>query len=114
MIALTVGTALALAALAFVLAPLFKESDYADRLPAPGMIVDASNAEIEALREIEFDHETGKLSDTDYAELQVEYTGRAVQAMRAEAGSRVACPSCGPRPEVDAAYCSQCGRALAL
>ena len=36
-----------------------------------------------ALREIEFDRATGKLSDTDYAELKSRYTERALAAMRA-------------------------------
>jgi hypothetical protein len=90
-----------------------------------------------ALKEIEFDRETGKLSDEDYAFLKAKYTGAALQALRAEspeaAGSadvealiaaRVralrsaatsappgapACSSCGPRPEPDAVFCSTCG-----
>ena len=86
------------------------------------------------LREIEFDRATGKLSDTDYAELKADYTRRAVDAMRAEDRERagmgdapadpveaairrarrdvVECAQCGPRPEPDATYCSECGRFL--
>jgi hypothetical protein len=37
-----------------------------------------------ALKEIEFDRETGKLSDEDYAFLKGKYTGAALEAMRAE------------------------------
>jgi hypothetical protein len=37
-----------------------------------------------ALREIEFDRATGKLSDEDYAQLKGEYTGRALTILRAE------------------------------
>jgi double zinc ribbon protein len=37
-----------------------------------------------ALKEIEFDRETGKLSDEDYAFLKGKYTGVAVDALRAE------------------------------
>ena len=82
-----------------------------------------------ALREIEFDRATGKLSDTDYAELRARYTERALDAMRlADVPSDVtdpveavvlayrarlkACVECGPRPEPDAIYCSHCGRYL--
>lgn len=90
-----------------------------------------------ALREIEFDRETGKLSDADYAFLKARYAARAIDAMRDEdaaapgggAGveamiaARVerlraapadgaGCPRCGPRPEVDALWCSSCGMAL--
>ena len=38
-----------------------------------------------ALKEIEFDRETGKLSDEDYAFLKSKYTGVALEALRAEA-----------------------------
>ena len=88
-----------------------------------------------ALREIEFDRATGKLSDDDYASLKAKYAALALEAMgseeaqgssaepegsadRAEALIREAadhtavCPVCGPRPEDDAAFCSQCGRPL--
>jgi Double zinc ribbon len=37
-----------------------------------------------ALKEIEFDRETGKLSDEDYAFLKGRYTGVALEALRAE------------------------------
>lgn len=37
-----------------------------------------------ALKEIEFDRETGKLSDEDYAMLKGKYTGAALEALRAE------------------------------
>lgn len=95
-----------------------------------------------ALKEIEFDRETGKLSDGDYAMLKARYTERAIEAMRQEEGAAapapadvegliaarverlraegggvaaavaVSCPTCGPRPEVDALWCSTCGEAL--
>lgn len=102
-----------------------------------------------ALKEIEFDRETGKLSDADYELLKSKYTGLALEALRAEEASvdertgagdveamiaaRVrtlrfaatspspgspdtapTCPSCGPRPELDALICSSCGTRLPL
>lgn len=127
--ALIVGTVLAIGALAFVLYPLFVET-----APAPVRVEDsaaqAANAAeqdaIVALREIEFDRATGKLSDSDYDELRVRYTERALQAMRSGEGTAVdadpieaavlayrarmvACSRCGPRPEPGAIYCSDCG-----
>jgi Double zinc ribbon len=89
-----------------------------------------------ALKEIEFDRETGKLSDADYQYLKAKYTAEALEMLRAEEGARTpgdveamiahrvralrsavaaappgarTCPSCGPRPEPDAMYCSSCG-----
>ena len=102
-----------------------------------------------ALKEIEFDRETGKLSDEDYAFLKSKYTGAALEALRVESAEAVArpepgeggggggveamiaarvralrsaatsappgapvCPTCGPRPESDAVFCSTCGQRL--
>lgn len=128
MIALTVGTVLALVALAYVLAPLFSDpvTPRAD-LGDPTLPSEAANA-VATLREIEFDRATGKLSDSDYATLKASYTGAALAALRAEAreneqvdaapassderASLSVCPTCGPRPEPDAIYCSSCGRHL--
>ena len=83
-----------------------------------------------ALREIEFDRATGKLSETDYAELRKTYADRALRELRGanvtlsepadpiEARVRTyrlshrECATCGLRPEVDAIYCSTCGTYL--
>lgn len=69
-----------------------------------------------ALKEIEFDRETGKLSDADYEMLKARYTTRALAALRDEPGSAAApgpaCPTCGLRPEEDAVFCSSCGGRL--
>ncbi|MDZ4864655.1 MAG: zinc ribbon domain-containing protein [Gemmatimonadota bacterium] len=97
-----------------------------------------------ALREIEFDKATGKLSDDDYASLKAKYTAEALVVLRNEAaaprpaaasaagtevdavegliaqrvrqlqGQAVKCPGCGPRPEGDAIFCSHCGRSLTI
>jgi hypothetical protein len=48
-----------------------------------------------ALKEIEFDRETGKLSDEDYAFLKGKYTGAALEALRAEAAESAARPGTG-------------------
>jgi hypothetical protein len=40
-----------------------------------------------ALKEIEFDRETGKLSDSDYEFLKGKYTARALDALRQEEGA---------------------------
>jgi hypothetical protein len=91
---------------------------------------------LSALKEIEFDQATGKLSDEDYVMLKGKYTAQALEALRAEDGPPVAddlenliaarahairaegpsattCPHCGPCPEPDALFCDQCGTRLA-
>jgi hypothetical protein len=110
--ALLVGTVLALGALSFVLYPLFRggppvASPTPDSQSSDG---EPDNPALDALREIEFDRQTGKLSDADYAALKETYTQRAVSVMRAGGGP--VCATCGPRPESDALYCSNCGARL--
>jgi len=110
---LLLGTLLALGALSFVLYPLFMSGPPAASARPERHEDDgepARNPALDALREIEFDRETGKLSDADYKALKETYTQRAVTAMRAH-GSAV-CATCGPRPETDALFCSNCGMPL--
>lgn len=130
MLALLVGTVLALGALAFVLHPIF--ADAVPGSPGPVIRTEPTDTEraVDALREVEFDRATGKLSDADYVELKAACTADAVLAMRRDdasgiqgdaaeeliaryRGSVVTCPSCGERPESAAAFCSNCGRRLA-
>ncbi|MDQ6633394.1 MAG: zinc ribbon domain-containing protein [Gemmatimonadota bacterium] len=131
MLALIIGTALAVGALAYVLFPLLAGAIIAPvrRGTTRREAADAVGSEaIVALREIEFDRATGKLSDADYEELRARYTERALQAMRAGSDSSgdaaeaavlayrerlKHCSRCGPRPEPDAVYCSTCGLYLA-
>jgi hypothetical protein len=113
--ALVVGTLLALGALSFVLYPLFIAGPLTEPrqagLPSPSTQSTSRNSALDVLREIEFDRETGKLSDADYEALKSTYTQAAVEAMRA--GDLPICPTCGPRPEKDAIFCSNCGALLA-
>ena len=95
-----------------------------------------------ALKEIEFDRATGKLSEDDYQFLKAKYAQQALAALDAEAPAQAnaltavaespadvesliaararairaasasrapTCPTCGPRPETDAVFCSDCG-----
>ncbi len=84
---LIVGTLLALGALALVLWPLVSDSSGEPRRnPEPASDADkyeaASSPSVIALREIEFDRATGKLSDADYDDLRQRYTRQAIEEMR--------------------------------
>lgn len=138
---LAIGIVLALLALAVVLAPVLGAEEEAAR-PAPRRRVDAllpddvvEGSAIVALREIEFDRATEKISDADYEALRQRYTAAALAELRARDGAVAAapapsaaraedlaeriigkykpadraCATCGPRPEPDALYCSTCG-----
>ncbi|MFN2637963.1 MAG: hypothetical protein ABR585_13135 [Gemmatimonadaceae bacterium] len=109
MTALLVGTALAVASLVFVLYPLLK----GDVSVTPKRLRPLAKHEsyaVAALRELEFDRQTGKISDADYEPLKARYTEQALAVMRA--GNVPVCERCGPRPELDAEYCSRCGALL--
>src|SRR5213594_808550 len=74
-----------LAVLWLVLQPLINPRPHA---PLPAEPVDSEETPkgvaLTALREIEFDRETGKLSDPDYHLLKTKYTAAALEALRAE------------------------------
>ncbi len=128
---LALGIVLSAVAVYFVLRPVL----------SPVLPPDRSDAQIEgedsqddfsrravalrALKEIEFDRATGKLSDADYDALKRKYTAEALVALREDtatplpvatrptpSGATIACPKDGPRPERDARFCSACGRRL--
>ena len=135
MSAIILGAVLALVALAFVLYPLFAPAPRAHRVLPPDAPPAAGGAHLTpereralaALHEIEFEHDTGKLSDSDYARLRAEYARIAAIPsgadgagddpvegyIRAYRALHPVCPTCGPRPEPEARYCSACGRDLA-
>ena len=137
-----IGIALALMALAIVLAPVFSDEAPAELRPAhrrtPKLEIDdepVPGSAIEALREIEFDRATGKLSDDDYDGMKSRYTVQALVELRAQdaaedrevrssptdlaerlvkkyrPGSTI-CHTHGLRPEADALFCSECGAYL--
>ena len=142
MIPLLVGSGLAVLALVYVMVPLVRASGAGALRPAAladGRAEPDEASAVEALREIEFDRATGKLSDEDYAALRATYAPRAVAELKAREEASVgtvaasgaglddpaerliarvkarasACPTCGPRPEPDALFCSDCGHCLA-
>jgi ribosomal protein L40E len=139
-LALAVGCTLAAGAVWFVLIPIVRPSPESADAPAPWDAGDDPDDDLRpravalrALKEIEFDRATGKLSDADYALLKTQYTNEALIAMREDAGNGEGgmgsvppvrpplpiphfpiqvCPTHGARPESDATFCSTCGRRL--
>lgn len=136
MIEIILALVVALAVLVIVLQPLLfpLKADVPSpesRVPSPEET--ERGISLLALHEIEFDRETGKLSDEDYADLKARYTARALEALRAEEAEpdidqvidararairaandpdALRCRTCGPRPEPDAVFCSTCGQRL--
>ena len=75
-------------ALWLLLQPLIKPPR---RLPPPPEPIDLEETPkgvaLSALKEIEFDRETGKLSDQDYQLLKSRYTAAALEALRDDSGA---------------------------
>jgi hypothetical protein len=99
--ALVLGAVLALIAVAFVARPFLREpapaSDRLDELdPAARArldLVEERDRVLAALKELEFDHRTGKVTDEDYREQIGPLRRRAAETLRAlESGA-------GPRRE---------------
>ena len=88
--ALLVGALLAIGAVVLVAAPFLREPAPADdRLSAPDAsqrrrlaLAEERDRALAALKELEFDHRTGKVSDDDYRELVVDLRRRAAETLR--------------------------------
>ena len=133
---LALGLALSAAAVFFVLRPILSPPllsaapSLEDEVEDPEDDLSPRTVALRALKEIEFDRATGKLSDADYDALNAKYTAEALTALRADSApalgdtpavsrpravapaARAACPTHGIRPEAGARYCSACGRRL--
>ncbi len=73
---------------------------------------------LDALRELEFEYETGKMADIDYNRLRAYWANEAIEARDSlgESGDRPVegeCPVCGAGLRAGAKFCSRCGQATA-
>ncbi|MFL5982699.1 MAG: hypothetical protein ACJ74R_13425 [Gaiellaceae bacterium] len=88
--ALVFGALLAVGAVVLVAVPFLREPAPADdRLVAPDasqqrrlVLAEERDRALSALKELEFDHRTGKVSDDDYRELVVVLRRRAAETLR--------------------------------
>jgi hypothetical protein len=89
--ALVLGALLAAACVVFVARPFLREPDPAlDRVDEPDeaerralALAEERDRALAALKELEFDHRTGKVSDEDYRALVGPLRARALAALRA-------------------------------
>lgn len=74
---------------------------------------------LDALRELEFEYETGKMAESDYQKLRAHWAAEAIEARDAlgETSGRVVtggeCPVCGAAVKSGARFCSRCGESIA-
>ncbi len=145
------GAVVAAVALGAVLEPLLRDRQVGRRVVTTPIDDDEEDAlDLEetgsakvrallALREIEFDRATGKLSDADYTMLKRKYSQAALEAIKeerakgeavsasgpelddaealiskAKAQRQSACPTCRSGLEPGSIFCSTCGRSLTV
>ena len=108
---------------AVLVAPLLDRQPRSGRAAAePG---ERLGEALDALRELEFEHETGKIDDADYRKLRSEYAAVAIAARdagatapagaddRRRSGEGAACGVCGAPTAPTASFCSRCGTPVA-
>ncbi len=134
-----VGMVLIVAATgALILWPLFRRADSWSGETAAPPLGDTQEKDkdmaLAAIRELEFDHATGKISPEDYAVLRTRYETKALEAITQRAGtpaaaaetdrrdtealleaeiaaarSRIRCASCGESLPRETRFCPSCG-----
>jgi hypothetical protein len=127
---LVIGGVFIVAAAAFVAAPFLRRETALEAMgPAPrGQLERQKFDAYSAIKEAEFDHRMGKLSDADLAALREKYGTQALQAIAALESAHVAqqrrlgevrrpiriafCPTCGRGVPPRANFCPACGRSL--
>ena len=143
MLTTIIGLVIVLLAAFFVAWPMLQDAPAASEAPDSheGTPEHEKEQALLAIREADFDHQTGKLSDEDHAALRAELEARALSAMAeienasalhpvppsaastpAGAGASAAqparvgpggfCAACGVRFVRDARFCSGCGKKL--
>jgi len=96
-----IGLVLAIAAVLLVLEPILRPggaSGPADAEPPEDPKERRKEQALAALKEIEFDRATGKLSDADYEKMHQRYTKEAVEALRDAEAMAASAGGNGHRP----------------
>ena len=85
------------------------------------------NAVFDAIRDLEFDRATGKLSDEDYRQMRAQYDAQAVQVLqqldaltatqkeappKQSSAAKTTCPRCHKRVQAGDRFCPSCGASL--
>ncbi len=99
---------------------------YASILRGNERLEDLENGRVQtldAIRDLQFDHVTGKLSDADYQSLRSQYEYKAAQILqqldaikgqprKANAQGKSACPRCHAAIDASDKFCMKCGTKL--
>ena len=130
--ALLIGIALLCGAVAYVSLPFWekRKKSLKDSTAAPSE--GGHEAVLAALRDLDFDFKTGKVSEEDYQPLRTQLLLRAAQYIEAERKEQeqlealiqsrrtnkqplmISCPSCGNKIHAGDLFCSSCGTKLEI
>jgi hypothetical protein len=108
------GVILAVLLAAVLISPFLERGEAVGSGSAPSDRLDLA---LDALREIEFEHETDKLSDEDYQLLRSRYAKDAIAARDAGAGADAdavpadagTCLVCEANLKAESRFCTRCG-----
>jgi hypothetical protein len=128
---LLIGTALLVASAYFVSRPFLEKNKKGVKATASGVESGQREAVLAALRDLDFDFKTGKISDEDYQPLRTQLLIQAAQHMELDKkddeqlealiqsrrklqSKQASCPSCGKKIVVGDSFCSSCGARLEI
>ncbi len=126
---LLIGVALLVIAVYFVSRPFLKENKKGVKIARSIVEPGQREALLSALRDLDFDFKTGKISDEDYQPLRAQLIVEAAQYMESEKkeddqlegliqsrrktqSRQATCPSCGKKIVLGDSFCSTCGAKL--
>ena len=126
---LLVGLALLAAALVYVGRPFFEKPRKGAKIVVKARQDQARESVLYALRDLDFDYRTGKISEEDYQPLRAQLLVEAAQFMQKEnkeqeqlealiqsrrksQSRQLSCPSCGNKIVLGDTFCSFCGTRL--
>ena len=112
------GVILAILLAAVLISPFLERGEAVGSGSAP---TDRLDLALDALREIEFEYQTGKLGEEDYQSLRSRYASDAIAARDAGAAGMAAvqspgaalCPVCEASLGSESRFCSRCGTEVA-
>ena len=115
MLALAIG----LFGVAFLTGPLRSPSKAQEAEPEVSQARRERDSVVVAIRDLDHDYETGKISETDYESFREELRARALALLRQErleqrhehasAPAPAACPACAAVVRPGDRFCAQCG-----
>lgn len=126
---LLVGFVLLAAALVYVGRPFFEKPGKGAKTVSKAGQAQARESVLSALRDLDFDFKTGKISEEDYQPLRAQLLTEAAQFMQTEnkegeqlealiqsrrksQSRQLSCPTCGKKIVLGDAFCSSCGTKL--